>query len=42
MKMHIEQFPQDVQDFIYDLCVKAMERAKQAAVETSEEVQAGS
>ena len=40
--MHIEQFPKDVQDFIYDLCARAMERANKAKEETSEEVEVGS
>ncbi|MDH6373581.1 hypothetical protein M2444_005413 [Paenibacillus sp. PastF-3] len=40
--MHIEQFPPDVQEFIYDLCAKALERAAKLIPIVSEEVEVGS
>jgi hypothetical protein len=40
--MHIDQFPPDVQEFIYDLCAKALERAAKLIPIVSEEVEAGS
>ncbi|WP_256989827.1 hypothetical protein [Paenibacillus sp. VTT E-133280] len=37
--MHIDQFPPDVQEFIYDLCAKALERAAKLIPIVSEEVE---